>query len=517
MELVGFLQQLQEQLKQIWQKLSNTQKIVVVGGTSLVFIILISYGFILSKPKYEPLYPDLNINDSATIVAKLKDMKIDYKLGSDGTTILVPGAQKYQLRLDLANELPRGGVVGFESFNETRFGETDTDKRIRYLAALQGELTRTIEVMTEVEAANVHIVLPESSLFIEDEKPATASVLLKFKPYANINSQKIKSIINFLSNSVEGLNPENVTIIDVNGKLLSEGVINDSNLSDIQLSANQMDIKKKYEEDLAKSLESMLEKVKGHGKAVVRVSAELNFDQIEKSTTEYGDNVLRSEQVKEETFEGTTESETPAGIESNVPGTSSYQGTNGGTSSSERSEIIRNYEISQVVEHVKKSPGEVSRLSVAVIIDGQLSAEEEGVIEEVIINAAGINQTRGDSVRITSLPFNTADFANLQSQMEEALARERRMELIKYIVYGLAILGSLVAVYLFLRRVTTNVSPRSMMPTTMKNINYEDMLQEITPQDNEKNQVQKRIDKIAKTQPDNAAQVIKTWLAEDTR
>ena len=98
--------------------------------------------------------------------------------------------------------------------------------------------------MTEVETANVHIVLPETSLFIEDEKPTTASVLLKFKPYANINKSKIKSIINFLSHSVEGLHPENVTIIDVNGNLLSEGVIDDSNLSEIQLSVNQMDIKK---------------------------------------------------------------------------------------------------------------------------------------------------------------------------------------------------------------------------------------------------------------------------------
>ena len=165
---MGFLQQLQEQIKQIWQKLSKTQKFVVVGGTSLVFLILISYGFILSKPKYEPLYPNLNINDSATIAAKLKDMKIDYKLGSDGTTILVPAAQKYQLRLDLANELPRGGVVGFESFNETRFGETDTDKRIRYLAALQGELTRTIEEMTNGNCQCTYC-LPETSLFIEDE------------------------------------------------------------------------------------------------------------------------------------------------------------------------------------------------------------------------------------------------------------------------------------------------------------------------------------------------------------
>lgn len=514
---MGFLQQLQEQIKQIWQKLSKTQKFVVVGGTSLVFLILISYGFILSKPKYEPLYPNLNINDSATIAAKLKDMKIDYKLGSDGTTILVPAAQKYQLRLDLANELPRGGVVGFESFNETRFGETDTDKRIRYLAALQGELTRTIEQMTEVETANVHIVLPETSLFIEDEKPTTASVLLKFKPYANINKSKIKSIINFLSHSVEGLHPENVTIIDVNGNLLSEGVIDDSNLSEIQLSVNQMDIKKRYEEDLAKSLQTMLEKVKGPGRAVVRVSAELNFDQIERSSTEYGNSVLRSEQVKEESFEGTSEGAPPVGAVSNIPDVISYQGTSGGTSNSESSETIRNYEISQVVEHVKKSPGEVARLSVAVIIDGQLSAEEEEVIEDIISKAAGINETRGDSVRISSLPFNTADYAQLQEQMEEALAKEKRMELIKYLVYGLGIIGSLIVVYLFLRRVTTNVRPGTIVPTTIKDINYEEMLQELTPQDNEKIQVQKRIEKIAKTQPDSAAQIIKTWLAEDTR
>ena len=126
-------------------------------------------------------------------------MKIDYKLAEDGTTILVPANLKHQLRLDLANELPQGGVIGFESFNNTKFGETDTDKRVRYLAALQGELTRTIQQMAEVESAKVHIVLPEPSLFLSESKPTTASVLLKLKPYATMDALKVRSIIHFLS------------------------------------------------------------------------------------------------------------------------------------------------------------------------------------------------------------------------------------------------------------------------------------------------------------------------------
>jgi len=515
---VDFLQQLQEQIKKIWLNFSKTQRKVVIGGTLLVFSLLIILTFFFGKTEYELLYPNLSITDSATIVSKLKEMKVDYKLGKDGTSILVPSSLKYQLRLDLASELPEGGVIGFESFNKTRFGETDTDKRVRYLAALQGELTRTIQEMAEVESAKVHIVLPEPSLFISENKPATASVLLKLKPYVNMDKQKVRSIIYFLSHSVEGLDPVNVTVIDVYGNLLSEGVVNEAGeQNNPSLTVTQMDVKKKFEDDLAKSLQTMLERVKGSGKAVVRASVELDFDQVETSKEEYGDKVLRSEQIKEETSEGLTTSDSGIpGTASNLPDTPTYQAGENGETSSESSEIIRNYEISKVIENRKKAPGEIKRMSVAVILDGQLSTEEENEIKKIIAKAAGINEERGDSVEITSLPFNTESYTKMQEQLEKETSRQRMMELIKYGVLGLGILTVFILVFFLLRRTTSRIiQPQEALQKSV--INYEEMYDQLSPEDQEKIQVQKRIEKIAKTQPDNVAKVIRTWLAEDSR
>ena len=158
------------------------------------------------------------------MTAKLKEQKVPYKLVDDGRTILVNAKDKYQLRLDMVNEVNFSGVVGFESYNETRFGETDTDKRVRFLVALQGELTRTIEELDEVDKANVHIALPQPSLFIRDEKEATASVLLRLKPYATLDPAQVKSIMSFVSHSVEGLKESNVTVMDVKGICFPKGL-----------------------------------------------------------------------------------------------------------------------------------------------------------------------------------------------------------------------------------------------------------------------------------------------------
>jgi len=425
------------------------------------------------------------------------------------------------LRLDLANELPQGGVIGFESFNEIRFGETDTDKRVRYLAALQGELTRTIQQMAEVEEAKVHIVLPEPSLFVSENKPATASVLLKLKPYAEMNPEKVRSIIYFLTHSVEGLSPDNVTVIDVYGHLLSEGIVDGENSKFLtsKLTTTQMDIKQKFEKDLARSLQTMLEKVKGPGKAVVRASVEMNFDQVETTSEDFGEKVLRSEQIKEETSEGTTESQGGVpGTESNLPENVSYQASaETNTTSSESSETIKNYEIDKVIEKRKKAPGQIENLSVAVIIDGELTQEEEAEIQTIVARAAGINEERGDSVSITSLPFNTDSYTQLQEQMEQEASRQRMIELVKYGVLGFGILAILIFAFLIVRRVLNSrkIEPQLTQPQTVSD--YEAMLEQMTPQDQEKLQVQKRIEKIAKTQPENVAKVIRTWLAEDTR
>ena len=180
--------QLPEQLNKIWQKFTKVQKATILVTIVLFLMIILGLVF-LKQPKMEVLYSGLSPENASALTAKLKESKIPYQLVDEGKTILVRAEDKYQLRLDMAGEVNLKGVVGFESFNETRFGETDTDKRVKYLIALQGELTRTIENLSAVESAKVHIVLPEKSLFVRDEKDTTASVLLRLKPYASLEPE----------------------------------------------------------------------------------------------------------------------------------------------------------------------------------------------------------------------------------------------------------------------------------------------------------------------------------------
>jgi flagellar M-ring protein FliF len=238
---------------------------------------------------------------------------------------------------------------------------------------------------------------------------------------------------------------------------------------------------------------------------------------VETSKEEFGDKVLRSEQIREESSKGSTNTSSGIpGTESNLTDVPSYQNGESGETSSESSEIIRNYEINKFIENRKKTPGEIKRLSVAVIIDGELTTQEQSNIEKIIAKAAGINETRGDSVSITSLPFNTESYSQIQEQIEKEAARENMMELIKYGVLGLGVLAAFALVFLFLRRgFSRTVQPQAVSQQISTNI--DEMYNKLTPEEQEKMEVQKRIDKIARTQPENVAKVVKTWLAEDSR
>jgi len=220
-----YLLQLKTQTVELWQRMTMVQRLIIGGSAVLLIGTLILLARGATKPDYGALFTQLDDQSAGQIVEKLKEMKISYQLsGADtsgaGTTILVPAKDIDQTRIDLANTgLPTGGVVGFESFDATKFG--DTDRRARFLRALQGELTRTIEGMAEVDKARVHIVLPEPSLFIDEQKNATAAVMLKLKPNTTLEEGQVMGLVKLISNSVEGLKPDNVTIVDMTGKNLT--------------------------------------------------------------------------------------------------------------------------------------------------------------------------------------------------------------------------------------------------------------------------------------------------------
>src|SRR3990172_1002715 len=317
----AFFSELLSQFSRFLSELSTAKRMIVligvVGGIGSTIALALWSG----RPDYQILYSNLSQEDAGAIVARLKGQKVPYKIEGNGSVILAPAKDVYEERLQLAGDgLPQGGGVGFEIFDRTNLGMTEFVQKLNYQRALQGELTRTINQMAEVEQARVHIVTPEKSAFIKQEKPATASVVLKLRSGKLLRKEQVRAITRLVASSVEGLRPEEVTVVDTQGRLLSEP---GENLPLGQMSSNQLEYEQNMERNLEARIESMLERVLGSGKAIARVTATLNLEQREKTEERFDPDsqVARSEQRSEEKLQGATGgSGGVPGVSSNVPG-----------------------------------------------------------------------------------------------------------------------------------------------------------------------------------------------------
>lgn len=529
-----YLLQLKTQTLELWQRMTRTQKIIIGCSAVLLIGTLVLLARGATKPDYGPLFTQLDDQAAGQIVEKLKEMKITYQLSDggtsdSGTTILVPTKDIDQTRINLASAgLPTGGVVGFESFDTTKFGETDTDRRARYLRALQGELTRTIEGMTEVDKARVHIVQPEPSLFMDEQKNATAAVMLKLKPNKALEEEQVLGLVKLISNSVEGLKPENVTIVDMAGNNLTENIPTDPDAMDKKLTTDQLGLQKQLQKEIQGNVQSMLERIFGLGKAVVRMQMQLDFDKIQKKSQEWGPNkVSRSTSVTEKTSNNTstTNSGVP-GTSSNIPGyvTPPVQD---GTSQTTESEKITNNEINSYETLQEVAPGSVKKMSVAVVIDKSIDTKQQKVVEDMVKNAVGFDTKRGDQISVAGMPFSTAD----EDAMNQAIAQAEKQR--QMMIYGglaalaLVVIGAVIANIMIKRRraremelpleeaeedVDAELASMMHIPVQREELLAEP---ELTPEEKELMRRKEQVEKVAKDHPDDVAQLLRTWLAEE--
>ncbi len=248
--------------------------VVVAVASILGFGALIALS---NRVDYRPLFSNLNSEDAGEIVKKLKDQKVPYRIASDGKAILVPADKVYDLRLSLASDgLPQGGGVGFEIFDRKNFGMTEFVQKLNYQRALQGELARTIMQIAGVEQARVHLAIPEKSLFKDNEKVPTASVVLKMKPGTILRDSEVQGIVHLVASSIEGMDPDQVTLLDSRGKILSRNSPSDATG---RMTSTMMETQRSYERNLEDRLQSLLDRAVGEGKSVARVNATLDFKQ----------------------------------------------------------------------------------------------------------------------------------------------------------------------------------------------------------------------------------------------
>ena len=460
------------QLREIWKQLGASQRVSVIVATVGLLAGLGAISWWSARGDYALLYGKLSDTESAKVIQALDDAKIPYRISNGGSAISVPADKVHLTRMQLAGKgIPRNGDgVGFEIFDKPNFGISDFVQRANYIRAVQGELARTIGQIDEVESARVMIVLPENRLLLDKDKHPTASVFLRMKGNSQLQAASVNSIRFLVANSVEGLKPNYVSIVDNMGNALSENPDNDSTTG---LTSAQLSARRTLEQYLGRKAQDMLEKVVGPGQAIVRVSAEINFDTMTRTEERYDPDgqVIRTETKNEENNDSVTATvSAPAGLTANTIADTNATAaappvTN--TKNHKNTSTIE-YEVGRTTSSMSQAAGGIKRLSAAVSIAARYEGtgadrklitrtpEELEKLRRIVIGAVGIQQapesTRGDTLTVEELPFNDQFAAELTSEQQQQEKRQYWWELARNLALPAAgLVAFLVLIRLFKR------------------------------------------------------------------
>ncbi|HTP63769.1 MAG TPA: flagellar basal-body MS-ring/collar protein FliF [Geobacteraceae bacterium] len=388
----------------------------IVIMSLLAFALLIATA---NRIDYKPLFSNLSNEDAGEIMKKLKELKVPCRVSDDGKAILVPAGKVYELRMSLASEgLPQGSGIGFEIFDRKNFGMTEFVQKLNYQRALQGELSRTIGQIAGVEQARVHLALPEKSLFKENEKPPTASVVLKMKSARLLGESDVLGIIHLVASSVEGMDPDHITVIDSRGRMLNKPAITDPAG---RLASSMMEAQNNYEKSFEDKLQTLLDRVVGPGKSAARVNVTLDYKNLEKYEERYDPqaSAVRSEQRSEQKDAVTMPQGVP-GVQANLGKTQPLPAT---PAAGSKNDETKNYEVSRSTSRIVEPAGSLTKISVAVLVDGRYektvgkkgaagplkyvprTPEELQKIEALVKSSVGFDTARGDQVTVANIPF----------------------------------------------------------------------------------------------------------------
>lgn len=407
-----------DQIARLIRTLSVRQRWTTAFAVILVAAGVYAFSRFEQEAGFRPLYNGLSPEDAALVVQKLKESGTAYRLNNNGATVLVPEDRVAEVRLEMAGAgLPKNGRIGFELFDKTNFGITEFAEHVNYRRALEGELERSVMSVAEIEQARVHISLPQESVFLEQRQPAKASVLVKIRQGATLPETAIPAITNLVASAVEGLTPDNVSVLDMRGNLLNRPKRIGAGADDSSVAV--LEYRHKVEQDLVAKLDSTLEPVVGPGRFRTAVSADCDMQSGEESEENFDPthSVMVSSQKTEDI---STQSHPPSGIPgtaSTLPDTNPRPAANG-SSTSRKTENI-NYQTSHTIKRMVLPQGAIRRLSVSVLLDQDVHFESGKrvltpppperikVIHDLVSAAAGLNTERGDQLIVESLPFET--------------------------------------------------------------------------------------------------------------
>lgn len=516
-------------------KLSMNQRMIILIALAGSVAGLIALALWTQQPDMQVLFTNLSGEDAAAIIDKLKETKVPYETTGGGSTVLVPSAQVHELRLQLATQgLPHGGGVGYEIFDRTSIGMSEFVQKLNYRRALQGELARTIAQMAEVERARVHLAIPERRLFANEQDKARASVIVRLRNGQMLTKAQVQGVIHLVASSVEGLQARDVTVVDGHGRLLSSTVTDDT----AGLTNTQLEYQRTIEKDIETRIQTMLERIVGLNKAVVRVSSLVDFRKVETTEERYDPNsqVVRSEQRGQEKSSGVNGvSGGVPGVQSNVPpGTDQEPAQTSSSNSQTKNETV-NYEISRTVSKIVEPVGAIKQLSVAVLVDGTYEIPKSGEgdtaekaaaesarkytprseedmkrIEEIVKKAMGYSAERQDQVQVVNVQFGFGP-DEPQTSTVEAVADAPKSWL-PYLRYGVGGLLFLMILFFVVRPLIAMLGPgaepvavEAPTPALPASVGTVEASLTGTPD-------RAQIIDMARKNPDTTAVVVKQWL-----
>lgn len=461
-----------------FKALPPNKKFLFYGAVAALFAVVVGTVLMNREPAYKILFSNLADRDGGQVTASLQQMNVPYQIGAGGV-ISVPAEQVYDVRLKLAAQgLPKASGVGFELMDNQKFGISQFAEQVNYQRAIEGELAHTIESIAAVQAARVHIATPKQSVFVREQEPTTASVMLNLYPGRLLDPGQIAGMLHLVSSAVPGLTLKNVTIVDQDGNLLSQSPDLDNGSG---LDSRQLKYVRQVEDDYVKRVESILEPIFGKGNAHAQVSAALDFSQGEQTSETYRPNsspnpsATRSQQIVEKLNNSSTQPTGVPGALSNqppsaasapitlppgaLPGTQTLSGKPLGQNGAQERDITTNYEVDKTISHTTLPQGTLKRLTAAVVVNYRnlpdrngdlkptpLTAQEMQQVNNLVREAMGFNATRGDSVNVVNAAF--ADAVQPETAKERVLnyVTDNAGMLIKYLLVAIAALYLLVGV-----------------------------------------------------------------------
>jgi flagellar M-ring protein FliF len=548
--LNNFLIQTAQNFIDFFRSLDVTRKIGLIGLSGLLLAVMAGIIIWSGKTDYKVLYTDLTKEDSSVIMRMLEEGKISYQVKNDGKTILVPDDQVEIWRLEIAKKgVNFSGTVGYEVFDKQAFGTTSFVQKINKQRALEGELVKTIMHIKGVTRARIHLSIPDSSPFVSERKPPSASVVLDVERGVTMTNDEIKGIQSLVSSSVDGMRSHHVVVIDSRGKKLSE---NDGDNMSTE-TANRIALESKLNSQYEKKVEEILSRVIGEGKVIAKVAVKMDFtEKIETQTTYDSENAaVLSEVRNEQKMVGVRPS--PQGIpgaRSNLPGETPQPGIPETRNDVDKSLVTKNMAVPTVVTKSKKPTADVASISVAVMVDGKKvpvlgkdgnpmfnddgisvtkyqawSEEELNNFSQIVGSSLGINQTRGDKLVIKNMEFAKEDLSEMEAIMRARENRELMRNIAKYLIVGAIItLFFFMVVRPFIQWLTENSveSIEDFLPKTIEELEkiqanqrlpgLEDVLpsleDKLNPEKIEGNMLKEKIISLIEQNPGKAAQIV---------